>query len=160
MEPIVTGINHWWWLMLAWPNSYHCNGSSSGFPLTDGLITASLSLHLLDPFSGPSDLPAWGLFPFSFSISLPLAPLFPVRLTPQGSVDLTHFLAISSVWQPLFCSLRTLEELQPLIISAICNTNCSNIGATKHDGENSSTMGIDIKANTESKMLAVPWQLS
>lgn len=153
MESIVTVINHWWWLMPAWPNSYHFNGSSSGFPLTDGLITASLSLHLLEPFSDPSDLPAWGLFSFSFSISLPLAPLFPVR--PDSTVR--TLLEISSVWQLLFCSLRK-PELQPLIISAICNTNCSNIGATKHDGVNSSTMGIDIKANLESKMLAVPWQ--
>lgn len=156
MEPIVTGINHWRWLMPAWPNSYHFNGSSSGFLLTE-MAWFSVSVPpplrpVFRPFRPPSLRP----LPFLLLYQSPSGS----ALSCPAWLHSQTLLAISSVWQPLFCSLRTLEELQPLIISAICNTSCSNTGATKHDGENSSTMGTDIKANLESKMLAVPWQLS
>ena len=133
--------------MPAYLNSYLFKARSLVLPFIGGQLAVSPPLYLLDLLSNPSKLSACSLFPFSLSISLPLALLLPVQ------PDYTNILfwAIPSTWHHLFCSLKKSEDPQPLIISAIC-TNCFNTRATRHYGENSSTTGTDIKANLESEI--------
>ena len=142
MECIATVTNHWWWLMPAYLNSYLFKARSFVLPFIGGQLAVSPPLYLLDLLSNTSTLS-----PFSLSISLPLALLLPV----QPDFTTIIFWAIPSTWHHLFCSLKKSEDPQPLIISAIC-TNCFNTGATRHYGENSSTIGTDIKANLESEI--------
>ena len=133
--------------MPAYLNSYLFKARSLVLPFIGGQLAVSPPLYLLDLLSNPSKLSACSLFPFSLSISLPLALLLPVQ--PDCTTIL--FWAIPSSWHHLFCSLKKSEDPQPLIISAIC-TNCLNTGATRHYGENSSATGTDIKANLESEI--------